>query len=649
MALATSTGALLEQIQTAEEVRDNHLEFLDDMVGRLHGSYWRADHADADYDYAPENVYFQYLSLMVPRMIFDNPGVRATSKRSGPQEDVAAALQSGLNRWVRDIGLRKILEQVAVDMLMTYGVMMVTEEERLDLSLPKALKDRVRKGVATWPVCRRVSPRSYIVDPNARTRDEIRFQGHEYLVDKDDLYARAKKDKDGGWNLDAISELSVYSRSKDLDSEETGGPRPYRNQVRIYELWIPEYEGKDHPGAKNGFHGSIFTLSVDMSVEADPGIGSGPGLYGPDGTLLEKDGKIKGKMVREPRPYYGPATGPYYVFGAYTVPDSVYPLSPLVATEGQINELNSHELAAAASMQNHKRLIAVKDHTTAERVKNLRHDFVFVADFDFNGKPMVEQVELGGATEDTLRWIERSRERVDRNLGMDDALRGNASGIGTATEHSIANESSSTRIAFLKQKFTDSTQGLLTAVASFMYYSDRVVFPIGEEDFGSHDPLAERWFEGGDEDIGSGYSFADLELSIEPYSMERSSEGLVQKRMLESHMILLNTLPVMQQFPTYPWREHFRKIGAAVNIPGLHELITEEFLEQLGQDAELLRQQGLSGSEGPRLGKQTGQAGPQRLKPLTAQQPQGMLEGQQLAASIGGAAGGGMGGGMPLL
>ena len=46
MALATSTGALLEQIQTAEEVRDNHLEFLDDMVGRLHGSYWRADHAD---------------------------------------------------------------------------------------------------------------------------------------------------------------------------------------------------------------------------------------------------------------------------------------------------------------------------------------------------------------------------------------------------------------------------------------------------------------------------------------------------------------------------------------------------------------------------------------------------------------------------
>lgn len=645
MALATSTGALLEQIQTAEEVRDNHLEFLDDMVGRLHGSYWRADHADVDYDYAPENVYFQYLSLMVPRMIFDNPAVRVSSKRSGPQEDVAAALQSGLNRWVHDIELRTILEQVAVDMLMMYGVIMVTEEDRTDLALPPQLRKRVRKGVASWPVARRVSPRQYIVDPNARTWGEVRFQGHEYLTDKDDLYARAKSDKDGGWDLDVISELAVYSKAEDLDSQETGGPRPYRNQVRIYELWVPEYEGKDHPGAQNGFHGSIFTLSVDMSVEADTG---GPSLYGPDGTLLENDGKLKGKMIREPRPYYGPPTGPYYVFGAYTVPDSVYPLSPLVATEGQINELNSHELAAAASMQNHKRLIAVRDNKTAESVKNLRHDFVFVADFDHNGKPLVHEVNLGGDTEQQQIWIERSRDRVDRNLGMDDALRGNASGIGTATEHSIANESASTRIAFLKQKFTDATQGALRAVASFMYYGDRIVFPVGVEDFDSRDPMAETWFEGGDEGIGSGYSFADLELSIEPYSMERASEGLVQKRMLESHTIILNTLPMMREFPTYPWREHFRKIGAAVNIPGLHELITEEFLAQLGQDAELMRQMNLSGAEGPKLAKQTGPAGPQRLKPMTPQQPQGMLEGQQLAAMMGANAGGGMGGGMPL-
>ena len=339
------------------------------------------------------------------------------------------------------------------------------------------------------------------------------------------------------------------------------------------------------------------------------------------------------------------------MFGAYTVPDTVYPLSPLVASEGQISELNSHELAAAASMQNHKRLIAVRDHKTAAEVRDLEHDFVFVADFDHNGRPLVQEVTLGGDTEAQHSWIERSRQRVDRNLGMDDAQRGAVSGQGTATEHSIASESAGIRIAFLKQKFTDACTGVLQAVAHFMYHSDSIVFPIGVEDFDAADPMSEPWFQGGNEDVGSGHSFPDLELTIEPYSMERASEGLVQRRVLESHQMLLNALPMIAEFPMYPWREHFRKIGSSINIPGLHELITEDLLEQLGQNAEMMRQANLAGAQGPMLKKQTGAAGPQRLQPLAPQaaQQQGPAQGQELAAMLGGQMGGQVGGQMPPL
>jgi len=628
MALSTSVTALLEYVESAEEVRDGHLEFLDDLVGRLHGSYWRGDNLGVDYDYAPENVYFQYLSLMVPRLVFDNPGVRVTSKRSGPQSDVAQALQSGLARWVQDANMRRTLEQIAMDMLIMYGVGMVSEEPRVDLQIPKQLRSKGAKGgTATWPVMRRISPRQYIVDPDARTWDEVRFQGHEWRIDKDDLLERAKKNPDEGWELEAIEALAADVKPEDLDTIESGKSRPHRNQIRAYEIWMPEHEDKDHPGASNGFHGTIFTVSVDQPSEggsADP----------------EEDGRPRGKMLRKPRPYYGPATGPYCVFGAYTVPDSVFPLSPLVATEGQINELNTHELAAAASMQNHKRIVAVRDAKTAREVKNLQHDFVFVADFDHNGKPLVQEVEIGGHTDHQREWIERSRQRVDRVLGIDDAMRGAVSGAGTATEHSIASESSSTRLGFLKQKFTDSTAEALRCVAHFMYYSDTIVFPVGVDDYDASDPMSEPWFQGGDEDMESGYSFADLELSIEPFSMERANEGLTQQRVLESHQILLNSMPTMAQFPNYPWREHFKKIGASINIPGLHELITEDFLAQLGYDAEMMRQANLAGAEGPKLAKQVGPAGPQRMQPIGPTQPQGNMQGQDLAAMMGGAMGG---------
>ena len=48
-------------------------------------------------------------------------------------------------------------------------------------------------------------------------------------------------------------------------------------------------------------------------------------------------------------------------------------------------------------------------------------------------------------------------------------------------------------------------------------------------------------FQGGGHE-GSDYSFEDLELEIEPYSMERASEGLAQKRALEMHAMILNSL-----------------------------------------------------------------------------------------------------------
>jgi hypothetical protein len=53
---------------------------------------------------------------------------------------------------------------------------------------------------------------------------------------------------------------------------------------------------------------------------------------------------------------------------------------------------------------------------------------------------------------------------------------------------------------------------------------------------------------------------------------------------MEMHSMLLNTLPAMQQYPDYPWVDHFAKIGNAMNAPDLAELVDEKLLERFAED-----------------------------------------------------------------
>ena len=298
------------------------------------------------------------------------------------------------------------------------------------------------------------------------------------------------------------------------------------------------------------------------------------------------------------------------MYGCYKVPDSAYPLSPLVAVQTQITDLNEHVLAASNSMMKHKRIVGVNDSRTAQLVKNTQHDYVTVVPFE-DGKALVQEFELGGQTEQQAIWINTCRQRADRVLGMDEALRGSVSGAGTATEHTIASEAANTRMAFIRQVFADATVKLLNLVAYYMYHDDEVVFPLGEDaikEMGMPEDVAVV-FQGGGHDTEDGYTFDDLELNIEPFSMERASEGLAQKRALEMHSILINSLPTMAAFPDYPWREHFAKIGNAMNAPDMSELVTPALLQRLAQDLLQMQQSeaepAVTPSQ-PRMGKDVG-------------------------------------------
>ena len=147
--LKTDAKNLFDEIEHAEELRDVHLSSMQEQVDKYCGPHYQSGISD----YVPENHYYEYISLMVPRLVFDNPRVRVTSRRAGTQADVAEAIRHGLNRWVRDTDFRKLLSLVATDSLFNYGVMLISEDINQTLASHEQTEVSSRP---MWPIVTRV-------------------------------------------------------------------------------------------------------------------------------------------------------------------------------------------------------------------------------------------------------------------------------------------------------------------------------------------------------------------------------------------------------------------------------------------------------------------------------------------------------------
>ena len=574
--LKTDAKNLFTEIEHAENLRDAHLAAMAEQVDKFTGPHY----ANGQSEYVPENHYYEYVSLMVPRLIFDNPRVRVSSRRAGTQQDVAEALRHGLNRWCRDSDVRKLLTLVATDCLFNFGVLLVTEEINQTLSSHEQTEG---KSKPMWPAVTRVPQKRFFVDPLATNIHEARFMGHKWVRDKEDLISEARNNPDAGWNADAIEQISEGTGVDELHERANV---PDRGEIVAYEVWVPEIEDADTLGPDGGFHGTIYTLAV-----------------GGDTTEDER----RTVMIREPRAYYGPRWGPYVFFGMYPVPDSIFPLSPISAVEGQVEDLNRHVLAAAHSAENYKKLVFT-DATDPRLQQKVKENDDYVIPIQGMDKQKMVQAEIGGMTQTQMAYIEAARDRLDRNSGIQEAQRGNVEGRGTATEVQIAEQAATIRLAFQKQQFQDAVERILRTVAWYLYYDDRIAFPLGQEaanDLGLVDP----WLVGGSHDDESGATFDDLELEIEPYSMERTTEGTQQRRAMEVVELITNLAPMIPQAPYINWPEMFTMLGDAMNLPNLEQLVDTDLAMTLA-GMQILTPQG-SGQADPMLAGQVGRAGNQ--------------------------------------
>lgn len=555
-------------------------------------------------DDAPENAYFDTVALMTPRLAFSNPTSVVRSRRIGPTEEIATAMTHGIRQWISCNEIDELAAEWAVDFEFAYPVCHISMAE-----CPLQTPDN-HQVLPRWPEVNRISPWDCFRDPSAKSPREIRYVGHRYLIDKEDLVELAEdenEEEDAGWDLEAI-EAVPEGQGDEKDWRGTEGSVPDRKQIMVKEVWVPGYEDEDHPGSGKGFHGTTFYYG-----------------YPPDEHPEDSNTGDDPIMIREPQPFYGPEWGPYQIGSTYYVPDEPYGVTPMVANAGAIEDMNDHANAISGSMRRYKRLVLVDDADpeVADKIEYAEHDLVIKV--PGLHKAQVVNLDVGGASKEWLNYFGGvAKPRVDRQLGMSEMMRGAVSGGASATENALAEQNSETRIAWPKNRFRKFVQSFLTSVAWYFYHEEDLVVPLGPEAAvelgGPPDqvPVYRGGFAGfneyeeddDEESFEEEYgSFADLELVVEILSMEHTSESTLQRRALQTLEIITGVARVAPASPFIDWEKVLKIVGDGLNLPHLADVFkNKEYGEAVG--LELAER---TAALEPRLGSQAraGQGGAQ--------------------------------------
>jgi hypothetical protein len=504
--LDCSAANLTRELRDAQAYRDKHLVSIMQVVRRMAGSYYQKAQSTDGIDSTPENYPFAYRAFVKPQICYQAPTITVEATRSIVDVPTADGLTLATNYWITETDFEDQLDRTVDDAIFGFGVMLTTVEAYGDHGgMGMAMVDGDTQLRPMWPACKRISPRNTLWDPLAESETEARFSGHSYERDLDDLIKQAAVDTT--WDSQAVGQLESLPQDPDDDGKAAfprgvGERAAKRPVIKLHQLYVPEWK-------------KIYTLA-------------------------EQTQGSEGLIVRT-QDYFGPDQGPYSLFGVYSVPDQLIPLSVLVATFEQFLEVQTHAMKAADDAASFKQ-IAVgradggKDGEVVKDAKN--GDMVLLK----NGKDGVATVKMGGASPEQLNYLGVTRERYDRVMGFSDAQRG-VPNDDTATANSIANSASDLRIAYMRKQITKCTRRVLEKVLWYMYNLDAVRMKImGRDKQGQ--PM-EGMFQGGQWEGGyintpQGHvwqqpdnpemDFTAFSLRINVDSMYKQDDPIVQKR-----------------------------------------------------------------------------------------------------------------------
>lgn len=596
---------LYDEVKAAITLREKHTKMSDDIYDQFVGEAYQEGRHPAIPSH--ENHAFEFYVNTQPFLVYSNPSWKVNSSRPVVDRQLCKALNHGMNRWTQDVDFAGKLGEVAQDCLFDFGVMLITLDP-----LP-GFEDKETPPLR--PAINRISPRKFFQDPQATSARNPRFMGHEFIRDLDDMKNATEPDPSNPkkrrkvYNKEVLDKLGTDQFDSIAQSHFEPGRLPAgvervpRHQVRGYEIYVPEKK-------------MVYTL----------------GYYLTDG------GKRESTFLREPRPYFGPPWGPYIVFGLYGVPDQVYPLSPLAVTVGLVNEINAHtdQIMDQADKARQFTIVNAANDQATDEIKNAANgDILALKGFS---KDMVETILVGGPSKEQMDYVDRLRERLDRKSGLTDFQRGNVTGQATATENNLAASAGDVRRKFMQQEFRRGVKRVGQTACWYMTESKSVVFHVpvpnayfsndltkagdlpggqgatgggGSSGASQEEPqpgtndaeMTDGIFLGGRQPGEEKFNFFNLELDIEPMSMEYMDEGLQRQQVMQVFQLVIQVAPTIPQLPYLNWRALFNDLFESMNIKDGNKYIdfdkVEMMVQQQFQSGQPMGDPGTDGQQAP--------------------------------------------------
>lgn len=544
MSLSLEVEKLGEEVMYARQWRQERMRIQRKLKAGYHTPFLRGTGSDLQYD--PENHAYRYVTRMVSQMFFKSPRARVESRRGGAGYGVAIAHKHYLNRWAQRPDVYESFYNQAHDILFSYCATLVRLKEDYRFTLENG-------GPALNPIMERVSPDHLLIDQYGSEKFLSRFIGHEWITDKDDLIETARRDPDAGW---LIKEIQGLPESYGVETFRTKRRGPDRKEIVCADLWIRDLIVDEDAVGDPMFNGSIVTLAIG--------------------------GEDSVKIIKEPMPCPCPSWGPYSIGDINYVQDEPLGLSPLVAHEGQARELNDVARSVSKMIQAYAMLVMIDDNDPAfaQKVKNAQNTAVLaVRGLDKN---KVVTAEKGGVTEQVLLHLQVLRDRLQRDSGFDDAQLGMAKKGITATANVIADSANDILVDLAKTRYEEHVRRTMSSISNRLFHTKAARWNIDAEPFlvdmgFPYEMAAQSGIEtipwrGGDDEY-EGLSWEDLDIAIEPKSMNRTVENAGRQKMaVEMYGLVLQSLPVMAAFPTVDWAGFLNALGDEFNCPDLARL-----------------------------------------------------------------------------
>lgn len=567
MSLPNAAQGWMDEIRSDEAERNKRLDTAKKMVEGFHGVGYSGESLDGTYN-NPENHAFKMVSSILPVLAYSNPKVQVKSGKSGDTQVWVDALQHGLDRWVELTRFHRLAEKLATDYCFSWAGTLTSVVARPGFE--------EAEDPPQWPQIARLSPHQWGWDRLAYSFEEARYVWHKVIIDHDELIAQAERDQElpederEGWDLEIVrgmAEGSSHSMNRPSEDQRDG-------EVTYYEVWDRSARVKDENTGDRGYHGAISRFAESSTLKADTGYKTGQARIG--------------REICKPFDYWGPRSGPYTLYGCFTVPDQSWPLSVLMATYAQEKELNAVATRTNEAARNYKRAGFADDEELVDLVNSAEHDHFYYHPNLMASK--IETSEFGGVTDQMIAQEARLRDALERNSGLTEAEQGNLSGV-TATESAIATSAASKRQSFYIRKFGDGTRANMEIVSWFLVNNDRIVFDLSQEQAAEMGMPDGAEYVGGPEREEEG-TIDDLELSIDIRSMgHKSQQEEMQDAM--SKMSLASELATLAASAPVNVEILARQIGETMGWPDLVDIINFEMAEEMrGMNMQAMAQGG---------------------------------------------------------